>query len=310
MKQIRAQWPGVRVILRGDSGFCRDELMDWCERQQNVYYVFGMARNERLRRIVAPQMAEAAAEYELTQRPARVFADFQHQTTTGSWARERRVVAKAEHIAGKENPRYLVTSLPAEDWPAQKLYEELYCGRGDMENRIKEQFHLFADRVSAETMQANQFRLYLSGHRLCAGQRTAQTGFESYRTGPGSERNYPYKSLQGWRAGPRQRAPGAAVSGLGLSVAIAVPADLDEPALLKRDWRTRLSELKIYSGCLARRSVPCRAFLRPQSLHPSLHVARYRPKLTIIFPTRPPNFQIAPDWLVFSLKLLPVRHPG
>jgi hypothetical protein len=162
VEQIRGRWPEVRIILRGDSGFCRDELMDWCEQQQGVHYVFGMARNERLRRIIDPQMAEAAAEYERTQQPARVFADFPHTTTTGSWARERRVVAKAEHIDGKENPRYIVTSLEPEAWPARKLYEELYCARGDMENRIKEQFHLFADRVSAETMRANQLRLYLS----------------------------------------------------------------------------------------------------------------------------------------------------
>ena len=162
VEQIRGRWPEVRIILRGDSGFCRDELMDWCEQHKGVHYVFGMARNERLRRIIAPQMAEAAVEYERTQQPARVFADFPHTTTTGSWARERRVVAKAEHIEGKENPRYVVTSLEPEAWPARKLYEELYCARGDMENRIKEQFHLFADRVSAETMRANQLRLYLS----------------------------------------------------------------------------------------------------------------------------------------------------
>ena len=124
--------------------------------------MFGMARNERLRRIITPQLAEAAAEYERTQRPTRVFADFTHTTTTGSWARQRRVVAKAEHIDGKENPRYVVTSLPPGLWPARQLYEELYCARGEMENRIKEQFHLFADRVSAETMRANQLRQYLS----------------------------------------------------------------------------------------------------------------------------------------------------
>jgi hypothetical protein len=160
--QIRGRWPEVRIILRGDSGFCRDELMDWCEQQPQVHYVFGMARNERLRGIIAPQLGEAAAEYERTQQPARVFAEFLHTTTTGSWARERRVVARAEHIDGKENPRYVVTSLAAEAWPARKLYEQLYCARGDMENRIKEQFHLFADRVSAETIRANQLRLYLS----------------------------------------------------------------------------------------------------------------------------------------------------
>jgi hypothetical protein len=173
VKQIRARWPEVRIILRGDSGFCRDELMAWSEQQHDVHFVFGMARNDRLRRIIAPQLAEAAAEYERTQQSARVFADFLHTTTTGSWARERRVVAKAEHIAGKENPRYLVTSLDAETWPARKLYEELYCARGDMENRIKEQFHLFADRVSAETMRANQLRVYLSamGYVLVCGLR-------------------------------------------------------------------------------------------------------------------------------------------
>lgn len=162
IEQIRAHWPHVRIILRGDSGFCRDELMHWCEQQPNVHFVFGVARNERLRRILAPQLAQAAAEYQRTQQPARVFAEFAHQTTTGSWSRERRIVAKAEHLAGKENPRYVVTSLAAEDWPAQRLYEQLYCARGDMENRIKEQFHLFADRVSAETMRANQLRVYLS----------------------------------------------------------------------------------------------------------------------------------------------------
>jgi len=162
VQRIRARWPEVRITLRGDSGFCRDELMDWCERQQEVHFVFGMARNERLRRIIAPALAQAAVEYEQTHKPVRVFAEFWHETTTGSWSRRRRVVAKAEHIDGKENPRYVVTSLAAEDWPAQKLYEELYCARGDLENRIKEQFHLFADRVSTETMRANQLRVYLS----------------------------------------------------------------------------------------------------------------------------------------------------
>jgi hypothetical protein len=162
VNRIRARWPEVRLILRADSGFCRDELMSWCEQQHKVDYVFGMARNERLRKVIAAALAEAAAASECTRQPARVFTEFQHTTTTGSWSRERRVVAKAEHLQGKENPRYIVTSLGATDGSAQKLYEELYCARGDMENRVKEQFHLFADRVSAETMRANQLRLYLS----------------------------------------------------------------------------------------------------------------------------------------------------
>jgi hypothetical protein len=161
VSQIRQRWPEVRITLRGDSGFCRDELMSWCE-QNRVDYVFGFARNERLRRLIADAMAQAARQYEETQKPARVFVEFPYQTTTGSWERVRRVVAKAEYIDGKENPRYVVTSLAAEAWPAQRLYEERYCARGDMENRIKEQFALFADRASAEAMRANQLRMYLS----------------------------------------------------------------------------------------------------------------------------------------------------
>jgi hypothetical protein len=161
VEQIRGAWPGVRILLRGDSGFCRDELMSWCE-QHRVDYVLGFARNARLRAMLAPQLAAASLQFEETRIPARMFAEFSYQTTTGSWNQPRRVVAKAEHIDGKENPRYVVTSLPAEAWPPQQLYEDLYCARGDMENRIKEQFMLFADRVSAETMRANQLRLYLS----------------------------------------------------------------------------------------------------------------------------------------------------
>jgi hypothetical protein len=162
--QVRAAWPQVKIILRGDSGFCRNELMSWCEASQ-VDYVFGLARNQRLRRIIGPQMWEATEQWGKTGKPARVFTEFSYQTKKrkkGGWDRERGVVAKAEHIDGKENPRFVVTSLKAEAWAAQALYEELYCARGEMENRIKEQFSLFADRVSSETMRANQMRMYFS----------------------------------------------------------------------------------------------------------------------------------------------------
>jgi hypothetical protein len=160
VKQIRQAWPTVRIVVRADSGFCREELMEWCEKNQ-VDYVLGMARNERLRGRIDEEMAQAAQLHEQTQQPARVFAEFPYRTQK-SWSRQRRVVAKAEQLEGKENPRYVVTSLRAEDWPAQRLYEELYCQRGEMENRIKEQLTLFATRVSAETLAANQVRLYLS----------------------------------------------------------------------------------------------------------------------------------------------------
>jgi hypothetical protein len=162
--QIRAAWPEVKIILRGDSGFCRNELMSWCE-HHGVDFVFGLARNQRLRKIIGAQMHEATQQWNQTGKPARVFAEFDYQTRKtkkSGWDRKRRVVAKAEHIDGKENPRFVATSLSSESWAAQALYEELYCARGDMENRIKEQFSLFADRVSAETMRANQMRLYLS----------------------------------------------------------------------------------------------------------------------------------------------------
>ncbi len=162
--QIRSSWPEVNIILRGDSGFCRNELMSWCE-PHDVDYVFGLARNQRLRRIIGAQMHAATEQWNQTGKPARVFSAFEYRTkktNKGGWDRGRRVVAKAEQIDGKENPRFVVTSLSSEEWAAQALYEELYCARGDMENRIKEQFSLFADRVSSETMRANQMRLYLS----------------------------------------------------------------------------------------------------------------------------------------------------
>jgi len=165
--QIRAGWPEVKIILRGDSGFCRNEPMSWCESNGvGVDYVFGLARNQRLRRIIGEQMHEATQQWNRTGEPARVFTEFDYRTkkkaNKGGWGRERRVVAKAEHIDGKENPRFVVTSLTASEWEAKRLYEELYCARGEMENRIKEQFSLFADRVSTETMRANQLRLYLA----------------------------------------------------------------------------------------------------------------------------------------------------
>jgi hypothetical protein len=163
--QIRAAWPDVKIVIRGDSGFCRNEAMSWCE-NHGVDFVFGLARNPRLARIIGQPMHEATQQWERTHKPARVFTEFDYRTKKkagkGGWGRARRVVAKSEHIDGKANPRFIVTSLSQERWAAQSLYEELYCARGDMENRIKEQFSLFADRVSAETMRANQMRLYLS----------------------------------------------------------------------------------------------------------------------------------------------------
>ena len=160
VEQIRAAWPDVKITLRGDSGFCRQDLMEWSEANQ-VHFVFGLARNKRLIKIIGTELHQAQQQWATTGKPARIFADFSYRTKK-TWKRERRVVAKAEHIDGKSNPRFVVTSLDATEFAAPALYEDLYCARGDMENRIKEQFWLFADRVSAETMRANQYRVYLS----------------------------------------------------------------------------------------------------------------------------------------------------
>jgi hypothetical protein len=160
VRQIRQRWPGVQIIVRADSGFCRERLMRWCERH-GVDYVVGMARNDRLKAQIAAAMQQATQQATESGKPARVFVEFSYQTHN-TWSRARRVVAKAEYLDNKENPRYVVTSLSAADWPAQRLYEELYCARGDMENRIKEQGMLFHDRLSTATMRSNQLRLYLS----------------------------------------------------------------------------------------------------------------------------------------------------
>lgn len=161
IQQIRTRWPEVRIIVRGDSGFCRDELMTWFE-QNKVDYVLGLARNPRLRAIIEKEMTAAREQAQQSGKAERVFQEFEYETVSGTWSRVRRIVAKAEYLDNKENPRFVVTSLPAQSWSAQELYEKLYCARGDMENRIKEQLSLFAHRVSASTMRANQLRLFLS----------------------------------------------------------------------------------------------------------------------------------------------------
>jgi len=169
--QIRKKWPQVEIILRGDGGFCRDALMSWCE-DNGVGYVFGLAKNKRLTKIIGRQLHEAQVQFEATQKPTRVFAEFSYQTRK-SWKRARRVVAKAEHLEKGANPRFVVTSLAAEQFQSRALYEELYCGRGEMENRIKEQqLALFADRTSSELMRSNQLRLYSTfAYQLMQGLR-------------------------------------------------------------------------------------------------------------------------------------------
>jgi hypothetical protein len=158
--QIQQAWPEVKITLRGDSGFCREELMAWCE-QEGVGYVLGLARNERLQTEIASEQERAAAEHAQTGKATRVFKEFSYQTRK-SWSRARRVIAKAEHLEKGANPRFVVTSLDAGTWAARALYEDLYCARGEMENRIKEQLMLFADRTSTAFLRSNQIRLDFS----------------------------------------------------------------------------------------------------------------------------------------------------
>jgi len=161
--QLRSRWLKTRIVLRADSGFCREELMAWCE-ANNVHYLFGLAKNKRLVKQIGKQLAAAKAESEKTGHPARRFKEFRW-TTRKSWSRRRRVIGKAEWTQGEANPRFIVTSLTdAEGYGCgQALYEKTYCARGEMENRIKEcQADLFADRTSTATLQANQLRLWMA----------------------------------------------------------------------------------------------------------------------------------------------------
>lgn len=161
VSQIRQSWPDVEITIRADSAFSRDDIMSWCE-QNDVDYVLGLARNKRLERMIEEEMTQARAEAERTSEPFRVYKDLKYETLD-SWSRVRRVVAKAEHLIDKPNARFVVTSLSIEAFCAQTLYEDQYCARGDMENRIKEQkCFLFSDRTSAATMRANQLRLVFS----------------------------------------------------------------------------------------------------------------------------------------------------
>jgi len=161
VSRVRAAWPDVEIIIRGDSGFCRENIMKWCE-DNNVDYLFGMARNNRLVEEIEAEMDEAKIMYESSGEASRRFKDFRYQTLK-SWSRDRRVVGKAEYLGKGANPRFVVTSLSKDKYDARTLYEDEYCARGDMENRIKEQqLMLFADRTSSATMRANQLRLYFS----------------------------------------------------------------------------------------------------------------------------------------------------
>jgi len=175
--QIRASWPDVRILLRADSGFARENLMSWCE-AEGVDFLFGLQRNARLVGEIGAELAAARSQAEAKRRSARRYKDFMW-ATLDSWSCRRRVVGKAEWMPGRGenggNPRFVVTSLARHEIKTRRLYERLYCARGEMENRIKEcQLDLFADRTSARSMRANQLRLWFASMAyvlLCALRR-------------------------------------------------------------------------------------------------------------------------------------------
>jgi hypothetical protein len=178
VKKLRAAWPAVRIIVRGDSGFCRDEIMSYCEQNEKVDYVLGLAKNSRLSQQIEAEMAQAKQLQQESGQAARVFKDFRYRTRR-SWSCERRVVGKAEYLAKGENPRFIVTSITSEEKDARTLYEDFYCARGDMENRIKEQqLGLFADRTSTAWMRSNQLRLYFSSFAYILMQRLRRLGLQ------------------------------------------------------------------------------------------------------------------------------------
>jgi hypothetical protein len=159
--RLRAAWPEVRILLRADSGFAREDIMAWCE-ANGVDFLFGLARNSRLEAMLTPAMQSARRWHELMRQPVRVFSELKYQTHK-TWSTARRVIGKAEYLEQGANPRFVVTSLSTADGGAREIYEVQYCARGEMENRIKEQqLDMFADRTSTATLKANQLRLWLS----------------------------------------------------------------------------------------------------------------------------------------------------
>lgn len=162
IKKIRKAWKNVKIIIRGDGGFSSDEIMSWCEKNE-VFYILGLSKNSRLNKQISQQLKKAGKKYYLSGKAARCYRDFKYRTKK-SWSRKRRVVGKAEYLQKGPNQRFVVTNLGKEDYMAKELYENLYCARGDMENRIKEQqLALFADRTSTHFMRSNQLRLWFSG---------------------------------------------------------------------------------------------------------------------------------------------------
>ena len=229
--QIRRRWPGTRIRVRGDAGFCREDILRWCE-DAGLGYVFGLARNARLEPWLAKALHKSRRRGAATGRAARRFREWRYRTLT-SWSRARRVVGKAEWLPGLRgaNPRFVVTNIPARTLGAQALYEDLYCARGDMENRIREQqLWRFADRTSSATMRADQLRLTFSRVRRRPAHPPAPGRAAGHGAGPRPRRHHPRPAAEGRRPHHRHRPQDPDRLPVGLPAAGTVRARARRPA--------------------------------------------------------------------------------
>ena len=227
--QIRQEWPRVQIVIRADSGFCRDEILSWCEAQHRVDYVIGLAKNKRLLRAIETPMEKAKQRFDRTGKSARVFKTFQYRTLD-SWTRERRVIGKAEHLAKGANPRFIVTSLPKGQPTPKQIYEQIYCARGDMENRIKEQQHRIVCRPDQHGHHARQSTpaLLLIG-RVHVDASLATARIAGYRIRACAVHHDPPQVAQDRSADPRHRPPDLDSDGRRVSLCQRVCSDLREP---------------------------------------------------------------------------------
>ena len=229
VRRLREAWPQVRITVRGDSGFSNDELMVWCE-EEGIDYVLGLAKNERLKRRIEIQMEVVRQLQRESGKAVRQFEELRYQTRK-SWTRERRVVAKVEHLPRGENPRYIVTSVPVGECDGRRLYEQIYCARGDMENRIKEQqLGLFADRTSTRKLAANQLRLYFSAFAYLMMETLRRVGLAGTK----------WARAQSWTLRVRLLKIGAQVRVTTRKVWLSFSESYPHPALL----RTALAQVQ------------------------------------------------------------------
>ncbi len=215
--RLRQAWPAVRIIVRGDSGFCREPIMTWCE-QNGVEYVFGLAKNKRLLKIIGKELHEAQVLFEQTQASSRVFKDFEYRTQK-SWSRGRRVIGKAEHLARGSNPRFVVTSLPSERLDARALYEELYCageGDGEPDQGAAAVPVRRPDQHARPAVQSVAGVVFDDGVRAASG--AAGIWAQGNLAGPGSGQHNSHEAVEDRGPDPGERAAGGAVTVRGVSV--------------------------------------------------------------------------------------------